>query len=126
MIASGTSHDLVETWFMRRSFDVVVCPRLCAEIEGVLARPRFASRIDLGTSRAVVEAIRAGAVMRPDPPPQDAPICRDADDDYVIVLAREARADVIVSGDRDLLEWPEQHPPVVSPAQMSELLAGEM
>lgn len=39
---------------------------------------------------------------------------RDPDDDYLVALAREHNADYIVTGDKDLLEWPEQRPPVVT------------
>ena len=48
---------------------------------------------------------------------------RDADDDYLIALARANEANLIVTGDRDLLEWPEQNPPVVSPASFVGILA---
>jgi predicted nucleic acid-binding protein len=32
------------------------------------------------------------------------PITRDSDDDYLVLLARLARADALVTGDRDLLD----------------------
>ena len=47
---------------------------------------------------------------------------RDADDDYLIALARLHGAELIVSGDKDLLEWAVQDPPVVTPADFEELL----
>ena len=47
---------------------------------------------------------------------------RDVDDDYVVALAVEHAADFIVSGDKDLIEWTEQRPPVLTPAQFEELL----
>ena len=36
---------------------------------------------------------------------------RDPNDDYLIALARAYDVDVIVSGDKDLLEWEDQRPP---------------
>ena len=36
--------------------------------------------------------------------------------DYLIALARSDDVDVVVSGDKDLLEWNEQRPPVMTPA----------
>ncbi len=47
---------------------------------------------------------------------------RDPNDDYLVALARLHDADVIVSGDRDLLEWEEQSPPVVTPAAFEAML----
>lgn len=52
-------------------------------------------------------------------------LTRDPDDDYVVALAREHAADVIVSGDKDLLEWQEQRPPVVTPTEFEEMLTSE-
>lgn len=39
-----------------------------------------------------------------EPAPLPEPMCRDPDDDHVIACALTARADAIVSGDRDLLD----------------------
>ncbi len=43
-------------------------------------------------------------------------------DDYLIALAREHGVDYIVTGDKDLLEWSEQQPPVIAPAAVEDLL----
>ena len=48
---------------------------------------------------------------------------RDRDDDYLIALAQAHRADFIVTGDRDLLEWADQQPRVITPAAFETLLA---
>ncbi len=47
---------------------------------------------------------------------------RDPTDDYIIALARENDAVLIVSGDKDLLEWEKQEPPVMTPSQFEEHL----
>jgi uncharacterized protein len=38
-----------------------------------------------------------------DPPPLPAPVGRDPDDDAMLALAAASRADLVVSGDADLL-----------------------
>ncbi len=38
-----------------------------------------------------------------DPPPLAHPVCRDKDDDAVLALAIAAQADMVISGDDDLL-----------------------
>ncbi len=60
--------------------------------------------------------------MQPDPAPGPT-LTRDPDDDYVIHLARAHNADFIVSGDTDLLEWDEQDPPVIPPAEFEKRLS---
>ena len=39
-----------------------------------------------------------------EPQPLSAPVCRDPDDDHVLACALAARATLIVSGDKDLLD----------------------
>lgn len=49
-------------------------------------------------------------------------LTRDVGDDYLVALAREQDVDFIVTGDKDLLEWQEQVPPVITPAAFEQLL----
>jgi predicted nucleic acid-binding protein len=53
-----------------------------------------------------------------DPPPLARPVCRDPDDDAVLALGIAAQADMIVSGDDDLLSLGNfEGIPILSPAQ---------
>ena len=66
--------------------------------------------------RSLTEIQTLAAVIAPAPLPQ--PVCRDADDDAVLALARAAQVDFIVSGDNDLLDLQTfQHIPILTPAQ---------
>ena len=78
--------------------------------------------IDIATAELFVETVRAAAELVADPE-QVRRVTRDRDDDYLVSLARAHKADYIVSGDRDLLDWSEQDPPVIAPAAF-ELLLG--
>lgn len=81
----------------------------------VLARPYFAPLIDV-KARAWLRGIMAGAelvgiVKR-------IAACRDRTDDKFLELAVSGRADVIVSGDADLLDLhPFRGVPIVMPAE---------
>ena len=77
--------------------------------------------IDLPVAELYVETIAAVADLVPDPG-EIIPLTRDSKDDYLITLARIHHAEFIVSGDRDLLEWEEQRPPVVTPAAFAALI----
>lgn len=58
-----------------------------------------------------------------EPPPLAAPVCRDPDDDAVLALALAAQADLIVSGDDDLLALTHyQGIPIVNPAEALRLV----
>ncbi len=77
-------------------------PALLAELTGVLARPKFARAARERRAEDFVDALRMAATLFADAPP-GGPITRDPKDDYLIRLVRTAGADVLVSGDRDVL-----------------------
>ncbi len=102
--------------------DLVMCPELIGEVRDVLTtRPRLRKWISLEDATIFVDTIEF-AVDLVDDPDVIAPTTRDADDDYLIALARSHGVEVIVSGDKDLLEWAAQDPPVVTPAHFEGLL----
>ncbi len=122
-IRTGPAHRIVQAWLAgSSSFDVVICPALIAEVEEVLTqRPRLRRWIALDVAENFVETVRVLADVVPDPAEVES-TTRDVDDDYVVALAREHGADYIVSGDKDLLEWSEQRPPVLAPAAFAALV----
>lgn len=121
LIAEGPAHRIVQRWLSGESnFEVVLCPRLIDEIRDVLTRPKIARLVPPGLAEAFVDQTLAAAdTIHPDPVEARSGV-RDPDDDYLIALARATGADVIVTGDRDLLEWPDQQPPVVTPSAFEE------
>jgi putative PIN family toxin of toxin-antitoxin system len=77
---------------------------LLAELGEVIRSPKFQTIL----SRSHTDPERILSVLRQlaeivDPPPLPAPVSRDPDDDAVLALAVASRADLIVSGDADLL-----------------------
>ena len=122
-IAKGPSHRIVQAWLADCSFEVVVCPEILAEVRAVLTeRPRMQKWIDIATAELFIETVSAAAELVADPE-QVRRVTRDRDDDYLVSLARAHKADYIVSGDRDLLDWSEQDPPVIAPAAFELLLS---
>jgi putative PIN family toxin of toxin-antitoxin system len=93
--------QLVAAWRDRR-FTLIASPQLLAELDEVLARPKFARWSDEGRGQAYAAAFAARAELHLDPPAAAA--TRDPGDDYIVALARATAADMIVSVDRDLLE----------------------
>jgi hypothetical protein len=73
-----------------------------------------------------VDALQLLARAVEDPPNAGlAPVCRDAKDDYLIYLAEEVQAVLLVSGDKDLLELDRPGLDVRSPRDAIEALAHE-
>ena len=78
--------------------------------------------IDLATAIAYLTTIETLADVVADPASVPA-TTRDIDDDYIVALARHYEVDYIVSGDKDLLAWPDQQPPVISPADFEQIIS---
>lgn len=122
-IQRGASHRIVQSWLTgAASFEVVMCPALLAEVREVLtARPRLRKWISIEIATLFVETIATLVDLADNPVGIDAET-RDPDDDYLIALARSNGAELIVSGDKDLLEWRPQEPPVITPFEFEQRL----
>jgi len=83
---------------------LITSPALMEELHCVLLRPHLAGRLERRTSSvSQALALYAGLAEHIDPPPLPLPISRDPDDDAVLALAVAAHANLVVSGDGDLL-----------------------
>ena len=118
----GAPPDRIVRSWVAGEFELLVSPHLLAELGAVLARPTFHRHARLGRAEAFIAAIAAGATVLVDPadPPR---VSGDRNDDYLVALAKAGRADVMVSGDRHLLELEAPEPPVMTPRAFVEHLA---
>ena len=104
---------------------LVSSPALLAEMEAVISRAKFdviLTRSNTSREHALTELRQLAEVI--EPPPLAVPVCRDPDDDAVLALALAAQADLIVSGDDDLLSLRHHHGiPIVNSAQALQQIA---
>jgi putative PIN family toxin of toxin-antitoxin system len=117
----GGSPDLIVRAWREGAFELVVSPQLIAELTDVLGRPKFALQASDGRADAYIAAL-AGDAIEIDDPPDPPAVSPDSTDDYLIAVARAARADVIVSGDGHLTQLVDPTPPVLTPRQFAEQL----
>jgi len=84
--------------------ELVISPALLDEFAKVIARPKFAAILARTTRtpaslvahlRALAEVVHAPALQQP--------VCRDPKDDIVLACALAAQAQLLASGDDDLL-----------------------
>ena len=80
---------------------ILVSDALVAELIDVLARPKFAALVDPDDARAFAQAL--GGIAERVELTAHVAVCRDPQDDHVLALAVSGRADLIVTGDADLL-----------------------
>ncbi len=93
---------LIDEYLAQKRITLVTAPVLLEELARVLRYPRLHRYYDAATRDRFVALIAAlsEVVELPDDIPV---ISRDPDDDRVIACAVVGRADVMVSGDKDLL-----------------------
>jgi putative PIN family toxin of toxin-antitoxin system len=103
-------------------FELVVCPHLLEELEGVIRRPKFHDLVTPNAVEEFVDVIRRGAITVENPVIAEA-VTRDPGDDYLVALAQAANVDHLVSGDKDLTSLAATvSPPVLSTAAFLDLL----
>ena len=97
-------------------------PALLAELAEVIARAKFnviLARSNTSRTQSLAQVRQLAEVI--DPPALAKPVCRDPDDDAVLALTIAAQADLIVSGDDDLLSLTHfEGIPILTPVQALE------
>jgi putative PIN family toxin of toxin-antitoxin system len=104
----------------RRQFQLITCPFILKEFEGVLLKKLSATK---GETRQVLRILAEAisALIQPAQPVSG--ICRDPDDDPILSCAIAASADYLVTGDSDLLELREfRETRIVAPREFELLL----
>ena len=107
----------------KRHFDLIICPFILLEFERILIK-KFAATKAEKENALVLIAEAARESVQPSEPPSG--VCRDKDDDNVLACALEAKAEYLVTGDKDLLVVDLQfgiH--IVSPRKFWEIITGK-
>jgi len=116
-LAPGPPRDVLHSWVSNNSIEVVMCFELYEEIsEVLLQREKIKKWLTADEAHKFLDAIEVLINFVPNPTVDDVGL-RDSDDSYIVALARRYDCEYIVTGDRDLLEWPAQQPPCVTPKE---------
>lgn len=99
---AGTSAAAIRAGLTGR-YRFIACPSLFGELADVLGRPKLAPYLNAEDMTAFVDAVIGSVEMHENPEPRQGSL-RDPADEYLVALALDAHADLIVSGDRDLLD----------------------
>jgi len=95
--------ELIDIHLAQNDWTLLTAPALLQELDRVLLNPRLHRYYneEMRLRFLALIAVLSEVVELPEIIPR---VCRDPDDDWVIACAVVGRADIIVSGDRDLLD----------------------
>ena len=105
-------------------FALLYTEPLLVELAEVINRPRIRQKYSLGSED--IETVLALILLRGEPidPTRRVEICRDPKDNMILEAAVAGQADMITSGDFDLLSLREfAGMPIISPAEFLQRLA---
>ena len=117
--------ELIDVYLAHGDYALLTSHVMLDELDRVLQYPRLHRYYDAETRVGFVALVAAmGEIV--DVPEAVPRICRDPDDDWIIACAVAGDADVIVSGDRDLLDLGQVGPiPILSARQFLVMLQGK-
>lgn len=107
--------------FLDGHFEMLVSPKLIAELTDVLGREKFAAHAAEGRAAAFIAVLLDRAEMVPDAAPGSVKTA-DVDDDYLIALAQAHDVDAVVSGDGHLLDVTSSGLQVLTPRALADRL----
>ena len=120
----GLPHQLLKALRAHPAAQLYTSPVLLAELTDVLTRPAASRQLAAigSTPRAVLaDYLEVVELVEPVESPR---VARDPDDNEVLAAALSARADVIVSGDADLLTLGSfQSIPILAPREALGMLS---
>ncbi len=116
VVAEGVCRDIVKRYLP--ACDLITSPALLAELAETMRDKFGLNPEDLPLLKIYADT---ATIVKPNPLPH--PVCRDRDDDELLATALAGEAEVILSGEKDLLTLKEfQGIKILSPRQFIEWL----
>ena len=117
----GKQLQSVGSVFDNADVKVFVSQELVSEIQSVLSRPKIRTHISAEAIEAMWDLMRERCYPIENYPTVETPV-RDAKDVYLLAMAEAIPANVLVTGDKDLLVLKQHHDTVIMNYQQFLLL----
>jgi hypothetical protein len=116
----GAPAQLLDAW-ERKTFTLVACDALIAELRDVAGRPFFRARLRASAAELLAAGLRDFSFFCRRLP--SGPIAPDPKDSYLLALAEASQAEFLVTGDKQLLSLKRHKATrIITPAAMIEIL----
>jgi uncharacterized protein len=122
--SKGAPRELVRGW-MAGEFELLVSPKLIAELARVLDRPKFRGYLTTADARSYVSLIWRFSTHGSDPAITSR-ISPDPGDEYLLAFAKQSSAHFLISGDPHLSSLKDTDPPVLTPRAFLNRLRREI
>lgn len=91
------------TLLQEAEFLLLVSPPLLAEFVDVTARPRFRKHFPVEFAHQLAMTLAEAGELVEVEAKSPTPLSRDPKDDYLLLMAKKGKADLLITGDDDLL-----------------------
>jgi len=98
----GGSMLVLRDFLFSKSVELVISEKLLTEVEEQVTKTKFAKYFSAKQAQLLLDLLMDVGTIHADTTPSK-PISRDPDDDYLLALAKSAKAHVLLTGDEDLL-----------------------
>jgi uncharacterized protein len=97
---SGAASTILDLW-REGAFELVACPQVVAEVRKALRDPRISGRYSIALDEVdeLCRRLEEDSIWLPDPIDPPRMVSADPGDDYLIQLAKDGRADALVTHD---------------------------
>lgn len=114
----GAPAKLLDAW-ERKTFTLVACDALIAELRDVAGRPFFRARLRASAAELLAAGLRDFSFFCRDLP--CGPVAPDPKDSYLLALAEASQAEFLVTGDKELSLKEHKSTRIITPAAMIEI-----
>jgi len=123
----GPPAQLLDAW-SDHVFDLVISAAIISEIQRVLSEPRLKHAFNVTDERIarLIEALHKDSILVPGTAHVHGAVATDPSDEKFLAAGLDGNADMVVSGDRDLLEIESfQGIVILTPRQFLDQLAAD-
>lgn len=100
-LISRNMSQQIQAVILRDNVEIITCQQLLLELQQTLQKPKLQKYMPPERADFALELVRPSTTLINSN--STVKFCRDAKDDYLLALAKDAEADFLITGDKDLL-----------------------
>lgn len=98
---SKTMEQQIQAIILQDNVEIIACNELLEELQQTLQKPKLKKYLSTERMQLVIELVKQSVTLIE--LKSTVGICRDNKDDYLLALAKDGHADLLLTGDNDLL-----------------------